>query len=331
MKSLARTLARVQPRAGAAAALLLVIASVAAGCGSPGTTGAPGEGRLNVVTSTTVFADLVRQVAGDTASVHSLVPAGTDVHTFDPKPSDMARVADADLVVMNGLGLDDWVGRIVEDAGTDAPVIELAVDLPGVEYIAGGERDGEAPSAAASDDAHAAEGGLNPHLWLDVALAMKYVERIRGALLEAGADAATVESQAAEYGRRLADLDEEVRQRFATLPADQRRVVSFHDAFPYFARAYGLEVVGVVVDAPGQDPSAGAIAQLIDAIRGADASTILAEAQFPPELVEAIARETGVRVVSDLYTDALGDPPVDTFEGLIRWDAEQISAALSRG
>lgn len=311
--------------------MLLVIAWLSSGCSSPGATADLGDGRLKVVTSTTVFADLVRQVAGDAVTVTSLVPAGTDVHTFDPKPSDIARVADADLVVMNGLGLDDWVARVVEDSGADARVVELAVDLPGVEYIEGGERGDEAESAAASDDAHAGEEGLNPHLWLDVALAIKYVERIAGSLLEAGADAATVESQAAGYSRRLEALDDEVRQRFAALPADQRRVVSFHDAFPYFARAYGLEIVGLVVDAPGQEPSAGAIADLIDAIRGADASAILAEAQFPPDLVEAIAAETGVQVVSDLYTDALGDPPVDTFEGLIRWDADQISAALSPG
>jgi ABC-type Zn uptake system ZnuABC Zn-binding protein ZnuA len=302
----------------ASAALVLAGAALAA-CGSPGDTKAPDSAGLSVVTSTTVFADLIAQVAGSEASVHSLVPAGADVHTFDPRPSDVARIADADLVVMNGLGLDDWVGRIVDDAGSEAPVVELAVDLPGVSYIEGD----------AHADGDAGEAGPNPHLWLDVSLAARYVDRIAAALIDAGADPAVIRERTTAYRDRLTSLDAEVRRQLEALPAESRRIVSFHDAFPYFARAYGLEVVGVVVDSPGQDPGAGAIAALIDAVRSADVRAILAEAQVPPDLLDSIASETGVTVVDDLYTDAIGDPPADSFEGIIRWDVDQILAGLT--
>ncbi len=313
-------------RASLAVSLAAVLAVGLAACGVSNESANPADGRLSVVASATVFADLVSQVAGEEASVHSLVPAGADVHTFDPKPSDMARVADADLIVMNGLGLDDWVAQIIDDSGSTAQVIKLAVDLPGVSYIEGGAHGGESESGGESEGE---ESGLNPHLWLDVSLAAKYVDRLAAALVDAGADRAVIESRSAAYRERLSALDDEVRRQFDAVPASDRTVVSFHDAFPYFARAYGLEVAGVVVEAPGQDPSASAIAALIDAIRASDVRAILAEAQFPPNLLDAIASETDAAVVSDLYTDALGDPPVDTYEGIIRWDAQQILAALT--
>ena len=130
------------------------------------------------------------------------------------------------------------------------------------------------------------------------------------------------------YSERLAGLDAELRQRFGALRPADRRIVSFHDAFPYFARAYGLEIVGVVVDAPGQDPSASQVARLIDAIRTSGAQAILAEVQFNDRLARQIAAETGATVISGLYTDSLGDPPLDTYEAIIRHDADLILDAL---
>jgi len=112
------------------------------------------------------------------------------------------------------------------------------------------------------------------------------------------------------------------------IPDSERRVVSFHDAFPYFAAAYDLEIVGVLVESPGQDPSAAEVARLVDAIRQAGVGAILTESQFNPDLAETIASETDAQVVDDLYTDTLGDPPVDSYIGAMRWNVEQIVAAL---
>jgi zinc/manganese transport system substrate-binding protein/manganese/iron transport system substrate-binding protein len=295
-------------------ALLLILSTVAAtGCGAP--TGSEPTGEpLRVVASTTVFADLVQQVGGDDVSVTSLVPKGGVVETFDPTPSTLRLVADADLIVMNGLGLDEWLRPLIDDSGATAPVLELAPDLDGVDYVAGDEPDSEA---------------INPHLWLDVRYAMKYVERIidRLATLDPSR-AQPIRDRGAVYLARLADLDASTRERIDAIPASDRLIVSFHEAFPYFAAAYGLTIVGTIVDAPGQDPSAGEIADLVAAIRSSGAKAVFGEAQFSPALAETIAGEADVAVETDLYNDSLGDPPVDTYEGLIRWDVDRVVAAL---
>jgi ABC-type Zn uptake system ZnuABC Zn-binding protein ZnuA len=311
-----------RPGAWRGAALAVVVALGVAACSgvgrsSPAATGpSPDPGAIRVVATTTVLADLVANVGGTAMAVSSLVPRGGEVHTFDPTPSDIRRVAEADVIVMNGLGLDDWLGDLVADAGSTATVVALGEDLEGVEYIAGG------------DDGHEGEA-VNPHLWMDVAYAAKYVERIVDALATADpAGAAGYRAAGDAYRAQLAELDAWVRDSLAAIPAADRNVVSFHDAFPYYARAYGLTVVDTVVDAPGQDPSAGALADLIAVIRANDIGAILSEAQFSPELVTTIADETGATVVSDLYTDSLGEAPADTFVGIIRWDTERILEAL---
>jgi ABC-type Zn uptake system ZnuABC Zn-binding protein ZnuA len=298
--------------------LLVLAAVLVTGCSSPGSGASGGDtGRLAVVTTTTVLADLVRQIGGDRVAVDSLVPKGGEVHTFDPAPADAERLVRARLVVMNGLGLDDWLAGLAAKTGSTATVVRTAEDLPGVTYLG---PDGEPVVAGAES---------NPHLWLDVANGRAYVARIADALAAAdpsGAD--DYRAAAAAFDARLATLDGWVRSMFAGIPAEDRRIVSFHDAFPYYARAYGLTVVGTVVAAPGQDPSAGDVAALVREIRSTGARVILAEAQFNPAMARTIADETGVAIVSDLYTDTLGGAPADTYEGIIRWDTERIASAL---
>jgi ABC-type Zn uptake system ZnuABC Zn-binding protein ZnuA len=301
-----------------------ILAAAALGGCSSGATSSPAV--LRVVTSTTVLADLVEQVSGDRVEVQSLVPKGGEVHTFDPRPSDARRMSEADLLIMNGLGLDEWLAKLASDTGATGPIVVLGEDLDGVEYIAGDAH--EHGEASGTSDGHEGEA-VNPHLWLDVSLAARYVDRIADALAEADPDGAAVyRAGASAYQATLDELDTWVRTQLESVPQDHRRVVSFHDAFPYYARAYGLEVVGTIIDAPGQDPSAGEIADLVRAIKEADVPAILAEAQFSPQLAETIAAETGATVVADLYTGSLGDAPVDTYEGMMRWDTERIVEAL---
>jgi ABC-type Zn uptake system ZnuABC Zn-binding protein ZnuA len=169
----------------------------------------------------------------------------------------------------------------------------------------------------------------NPHLWMDVAYGRSYVTRIADALAAADpAGASDYRAAASAYDARLTSLDDFVRSTLEGVPATDRRIVSFHDAFPYFARAYGLTVVGTVVAAPGQDPSAGDVAMLVREIRSTGVRAILSEAQFNPAVARTIADETGVPIVTDLYTDSLGDAPADTYEGLIRIDTQRIADAL---
>jgi ABC-type Zn uptake system ZnuABC Zn-binding protein ZnuA len=322
---------RLNLRTARAAALATTLALAVAACGSPAATSAPtgpaapDADALRVVTTTTVLADLVAQVGGNRVSVQSIVPRGGEVHTFDPTPADVQRITEAQLVFMNGLGLDEWLGKLVADAGSTAVVVELAEDLDGVELLEGGHHD---------DDEHEGEEDeheeFNPHLWLNVAYASRYVDRIEEALVAAApADAATFSAGADAYRERLAELHAWATEELGRIPPDARRVVSFHEAFPYFAAAYGLEIVGVIVDAPGQDPSAGQLAELVRAIRDNDVRAIFAESQFSESLVQTLAQETGVTVVANLYSDSLGDAPADSYEGMMRWNVEQVVAALT--
>lgn len=320
----------------AALALALALALVAAACGTPAEStpqaGGGGAVAVRAVTTTTVLGDLVRQVGGDRVQVTSLVPKGGEVHTFDPSPSDVRRVAEADVVFLNGLGLDEWLADLVADAGTGAPVVELGEDLEGVEYLAGGHDDEEAPEDGAEGEADAhGDEPVNPHLWLDASYAARYADRIGEALAAADPDGASGHAARAEaYAGELRALHEEAGRALAAIPEANRTVIAFHDAFPYFARAYGLRIDDTIVDAPGQDPSAGQVAQLIRVVRERNIRAIFAEAQFSDALVRTIADETGARVVSSLYTDSTGDPPQDTYLGMMRWNVERVMEALGQ-
>ncbi len=288
---------------------VVALLAVAVAACSPSASASPTT--VGVVATSTVLADFVSKVGGDHVTVRSLVPKGGEVHTFDPKPGDVAAVAEADLIVANGLGLDEWLTALAEDAGAAAPIVKLAEEIDGVDLIE-------------------TEGEDNPHLWLDPRLAAGYVEGIGEALAAADPpNADAYRTRANDVEEEFGALDSAIRTQLDAIPESDRRIVSFHDAFPYFARAYGFEIVGVVVDVPGQDPSAGEVAALIDAIDDANAKVILSEVQFDPSLAETIAAETGATVVADLYSDSLGDPPLDTYEAIMTWDVDQIVAALT--
>jgi len=304
----------VRPGLARSVSILALVACLAAcGSGATATPGTPTGRQLVVVTTTTVFADMIRQVGGPSVTVTSLVPKGGDVHTFEPKPADVQMVASARLLVMNGLGLDDWLQKTITNAAVaGTPVIKLGIDLPGVTLLPG-----EDP------------GTQNPHLWMDVKYGEAYVDRIAAALKQADpTDAAGFDSRASAYKTRLEALDASIRTRIATIPAANLKLVTFHDAFPYFAREYGITIVGVAVEAPGQDPSAAYTAQLIDAIKASGVKAIFSESQFPAKLVDQLAAETGTKVVANLYDDSVGDPPVDSYEAVISWDVDQLVTAL---
>jgi ABC-type Zn uptake system ZnuABC Zn-binding protein ZnuA len=303
---------------GRLVAVSLAAAVLLGGCGRLSATPAPASSlpapdadAIHVVTTTTILADIVRQIGGARLIVTSLVPKGGEVHTFDPRPSSLRAVAQAELVVRNGLGLDDWLAGLVIDTGSTAPILAAAEDLPDVTYL------------------RAADGVVNPHVWLNPRYAAAMAARITAELASVDpAHAASYEAGLATFRTRLAALDAETATVLGAIPEANRKVVAFHDAFPYFAAAYGLVVDGTIVSAPGQDPSAGTVAHLVDLIRAHGIKAIFAEAQFNDEMAQTLARETGVVVVTDLYTDSTGDPPQDTYEAVMRWNASRVAAAL---
>lgn len=300
--------------------MLLLIAVLLPACGSAGGDADTG-GRTAVIATTTQIADMATNVAGDRASVHSLLPANADAHDFEPTPRDIERVHEADLVLVHGLGFDTWVENMIADAGGAERVITVTGGIPTIEG---------AHDTHAGDHDH---GAVDPHVWLDVANAKLMVERIRDAFVAADpAGAADYEANAARYLRELDDLDAWIRQQIVTIPIADRKLVTNHDAFGYYVNAYGLEFVGSIIpslDSQAQ-PSAQDTAALIDKIQAEGVKAIFTEAAISSDLARQLADEAGVVVVDDLYGDSLGDDDsgASTYIEMMRWNTTKIVEAL---
>ncbi len=277
------------------------------------------SGRMLVATSTTVFVDMIQRVGGDRVEAFSIVPAGTDVHTFQPAPQDIQRASRAKVAVWNGLGLDQRAEEAV--AGLNVPGLTTLTLSDRLEPIVSSE----------DEDAHAEEGdehaGANPHLWLDLTLAMRYVEQIRDGLAAADPqNAAIYQANADRYLAELAELDTWSRGEVATIPPARRKLVTFHDAFPYLARHLGLDLVGVVLKSPGREPSAREVAELVTEIKALQVPTVYAEPQFNARILELAARDAGVGVRT-LYSDALDDQ-VTSYTDLMRYNVNSLVEGL---
>jgi zinc/manganese transport system substrate-binding protein/manganese/iron transport system substrate-binding protein len=290
--------------------LLVVVAACGSG-GVPGgsASGAPEEA-LRVVATTTVFADMIRNVAGDRAVVDSIIPAGAGPEDYEPKPDDARKLADADLIVSNGVGLDEFLDDLIAAAGEGSAARLVLGD--GLETIS-------------------IEGEENPHFWLDPSLvADDYVPAISAALVAldpTGVDA--FQANAAAYAGQIRTMDSENLARVETIPAENRKLVTFHDAFPYFAAHYGFELVGVIVENVGQEPTASELAALVETVKEAGVKAVFSEAQFSPDLARTLADEAGVtQVVTTLYNDTVGPPPTDTYLKMMEWNVNEIVEAL---
>jgi len=274
---------------------------------------------LPVVASTTVIADLVRNVGADRVAVAPLAPAGTDPHTFQPTPDTMKALALARLAFFNGSGLEEWWGKTVKSVGRkDLPVVELSKGLATVKM----------PGHKHGGHSHAA--GLDPHVWLDPILVKQYAARIREALTRADqTNAAAYAERATAYQVKLDELDAWIRSEVEKIPAARRKIVTFHNAFQYFANRYGLTVKGFVVASPGKEPSAKALAELVTRIKQEQIPAVFAEADFNPKMLEALAKDAGVKVVTNLYDGSLSSgPPAATYLNMMRHNVTQMANAL---
>ena len=320
---------------GAALASLVLVAGCNGSAASPSpseSTGAAAD--YTVIATTSVFADLAQLALGNNVTIETIVPAGVDVHTFEPSPADAQKLAGADLIVMNGLGLDEWALSLLEAAGkSEEDVLELAEGIDESNawvYLEGEEHDEEEGEEHSEEEGEEhGHGGTDPHIWLDPKGAAIYVNRIAARVAaELPERAAAIESARDAGLAEIAALDEELRVGFTAVEASARKIVTFHDAFGYFARAYGIEIVGVAVEAPGQEPSAKEIAALIDAIKAAGVTSVFSEAQFPSKVLDQVAAETGATVLENLYSDALGDAPANSYLGAMRANASAILASF---
>ncbi|WP_068808593.1 metal ABC transporter substrate-binding protein [Thauera phenolivorans] len=263
---------------------------------------------LRVSVSFSILGDFVRQVGGERVAVDTLVGVDEDAHAFQPRPSDARRLGAAQLVVTNGLGFDDWVARLARSAGYRGRVL---VASEGIDTLAKQDDDDHGTD---EEDAHRDRedgddhdpGGIDPHAWQSVANAERYVANIAAALAELDpAGASHYRDNAARYRGELKALDAEIRAAFAAIPAERRKVVSSHDAFAYFARAYGVDFLAPVGVSNNAEPTAQGVARLIRQLRADKIPAVFIENVADPRLIERIRAESGARVGGTLYSDAL--------------------------
>ncbi|CAK0741031.1 zinc/manganese transport system substrate-binding protein [Gammaproteobacteria bacterium] len=253
---------------------------------------------LSVVASFSILGDLVRTVGGEQVRVTTLVGADGDAHVYQPTPSDAKAMAKARLVIVNGLGFEGWLERLIKASGFTGQVV---VASSGVNIRA---------MTIAHEEHHEQEGHhhgpVDPHAWQDLRNGMIYVQNIVAALAEADpTHALNYRHRAEDYLAQLKALDQEIHQRLATLPPERRKILTSHDAFGYFAEAYGLTILAPVGISTDAEASAADVAALIRQVRSSKVKAIFVENITDPRLIERIAAETGARVGGALYSDAL--------------------------
>ncbi|WP_342709261.1 metal ABC transporter substrate-binding protein [Bradyrhizobium sp. B124] len=268
------------------------------------------EERINVVASFSILADMVRNVGGNSVDVVALVGPDGDAHVYAPTPADAKKVADAKLLAINGLGFEGWLPRLLRASGSKAPV---AVATKGI-----------MPRKMGGHD--------DPHAWQSVANAKIYVVNIRDGLIAAAPDQAGVfKANADAYLARLEALDREVHEAVARIPDARRKVISTHDAFGYFADAYGITFFSPLSVSTDSEPSARDIAAIIAQIKVAKIPAVFLENISDPRLIERIAAETGARVGGTLYSDSLtaekGQAP--TYIDMVRHNIKALTSALA--
>ena len=315
-------------------AVLVIMAPVLAACGGTApaastaataaaeaaeTTAAPlaqtpstaAPGRLPVVATFSVLADLVQNVGGDGIALTTLVPPGADTHTFEPSPRDSVALVDSTLVFENGLAFEPWLDDMFAASGSAA---RRVVASEGLDLIAVGE------------------GELDPHVWQDAGNAVRMVERIRDALAEAdSANAETYRANAERYLAELRELDAAIVAQVEALPRERRKLVTSHDTFGYYARRYGFDIVDTAMGSSTEEdePSAAEIGQLVEEIKAAGVPAIFAENVANPRIMEQIAREAGVELGPPLFTDALAENGEGaTYLDMMRYNTTTIVTAL---
>ncbi len=302
-------------------ALVLLMIAVLAACqpASQAEQASRTKTTLRVIAAETYVADMAQNVAGDRLKIEVLMPIGVDPHTFEPTPADVAKVADSDVLIINGAGMEAFLDKLLQNAGGQHQRIEASAGLT----------PRQPNESEINDPTHASD----PHFFLDPNNAIRYVENIRDGLSQADpTGAAAYRANADAYIARLKELDRWIADRAKEVPEANRLLVTNHDNFGYFADRYGFNVIGTVVPSisAGASPSAQQLAELIDHIKATRAKAIFLERGVNPQLAEQVAQETGSTVVTDLYGDSLGEAnsPAATYIDMLKFDTNAIVDAL---
>lgn len=277
----------------------------------------------SVVAVESFLADMAQNVAGDRLKIDTLMPLGLDPHAYEPAPRDVVRVADADVLIVNGAGFEEWLAEVLDNAGSGQLVIEASAGL--ISRQAAGDE------AAMHGEEH--EHANDPHFWLDPTQAVHYVAAIRDGLTQADpAGQAIYAANAASYSAELNELDRWIAAQIEQIPPDRRLLVTDHESLGYYADRYGLRITGAVTPSSSSSaaPSAQQLAQLADLIRSSGAPAIFLETGANTQFAEQLQAETGVAVVTGLHTHSVttADGPAPTYIEMMRANTRAIVEAL---
>jgi ABC-type Zn uptake system ZnuABC Zn-binding protein ZnuA len=295
-------------------------------CGSA-TTGS--DDAVKVLASTTFLADMAQNVAGDRLTVESLLPVGADPHAYQVAPSDVAKIAESNLLILNGVEYEHFIESLLENAGGERLVIEATAGLEPHAMEEHEDEEHAAETESTQGDEH--EAG-DPHMWLDPNLVITYVENIRDGLIDV--DAAGTEvytANANTYIEDLKKLDMFIREQVETIPVERRLLITNHEAMGYFAERYGFEVVDSILPSFSSEANASAqeIAGSIELVKSSGAPAIFLGEVENTDLADQIAAETRVKVINDLYLESLSDgPPAGTYIDMMRHNLSRIVEAL---
>jgi ABC-type Zn uptake system ZnuABC Zn-binding protein ZnuA len=293
---------------------ITIAALLLTACAAQPATSSRGKPRVLAVES--FLADIAQNVAGDRLKVDTLMPLGVDPHAYQPTPADVARIAGSTVLIVNGAGIETFLEPVLQNVGGQRLVVEASTGL-----TPRPDPQGEHP-----------EG--DPHFWLDPNNVVQYVENIRDGLTKVDPDgSAAYASNAEAYIAKLVGLDQWIRGQVATVAPVNRLLVTNHESFGYFAARYGFTIVGTVIPSLSTEasPSARQMASLIDQIRATGVKAIFLETGANPDLADQIAAETGVKVVTDLYTHSISGPdgPAPTYIDMMKHNVSRIVAGCN--
>jgi zinc/manganese transport system substrate-binding protein len=281
---------------------------------------------LKVVASFTILGDLAKQVGGDDVTVTTLVGPNGDAHVFQPTPSDAKALKDADVIIINGLGFEGWMGRLIKASDTQAPVITASTGITKTLTL----KDTEDKS---HDHDHHHHGSTDPHAWQNVTNGRVYVKTIAEALQKTDpANAKDYGERAAKLDADLAALDAWVEKEIASVPAEKRRVITTHDAFGYFADAYQVTFLAPTGFSTEDEPSAKEMKNLVKQVKSGKTRALFLESMGNPNIIKQLAAETGAVVGPALYTDALSteNGPAATYQKMMQYNVTALVKAMQQ-
>lgn len=267
--------------------------------------------KIKVVSTFSILGDMVQNIGGNNIELTTLVGANGDGHVYEPTPADAKSVAAADVVFVNGLGFEGWINRLVKASGYKGKVIVATKGIKELKF----------------------EGELDPHAWQDLSNGRIYIKNIKNALIDVDPNNSDIyKKNFIAYDKILESMDKLTKDRFADIPKKNRKVITSHDAFLYFGRAYGIDFRSPVGVTTESEPSAGELAELITEMRKDNIKALFAENITDPRLIKQLAKEVNAQIGGTLYSDALSDnsEPANTYINMFKYNVNELATILSK-